>query len=1557
MTRQGLTAEYLAELDRSSVFDAEYYLAGCGPFPYQRDDRWLHFFGGVAAEIIRSLHPQSVFDMGCAMGMLVESLWDLGTPSRGVDISAYAIGLVRPDMRRYCSVGSVTDPIEGSYDLITCIEVLEHVLPEEAQRAIAVMAAATNTILFSSTPTDFVEATHVNVQPVSAWIDQFGAAGFVPDLVFDASFLAPHAILFRRCDRKLTPDVAALYSRFILLRTAMVEREQRIGRLNAELSDARSARDRASEQLQGLAAKCDDLAHHLAELEEVNQTLRGHLAAAGEDISKLSRAEGGLLARIQELDRQVSAERERADAERNAKEDLLARIQELDRQVSAEKERANGERDAKENLRVHVEELDRQVSAERERTNGERNAKEDLRAHLEELDGQVSAERERANGERDAKEDLRAHIQELDRQVSSERARVIAGRDANEELHARILGLNRQAAAAGAAGAQVIAERDGLAQRLDEAGSHIDQLEEQITEANLNAARIGEELQDVYSSPGWQLISIYRKWLNRLRGKGGFGARGLEPLLNWSLRAVGLRANTAAAAPQSASGLATIPGAQFATGASDPAPAPAPAPAATLPSAELAPGASAPAPAPAPPPAATSPSAELAPGAAQAAMDYDAWIARTEPDSQELELQRTIACQFRLQPLISIVVPVFKLPIGVLRAMLDSVRQQTYQGWEICIVHADPEDTAARQYLRDAASQDARIRVECASQNLGISGNSNVALRMARGEYLALLDHDDALAPFALYEVAKVINERPEADFIYSDKDTISEDGGVRLNPLFKPRWSPDIMLSVNYLTHLCVMRTELVRAVGGWRAETDGAQDWDIFLRVIRRSRRVEFIPKVLYHWRIISTSVASTGFQAKPYAAEGQLNAVGYHLKDLGIQGKPVFTPQGALKVEWGGLQDLGASIIVVSDAPAGEVQQRARELALRTDHPAFEVIAIAPGLQAEADGIIRWIGCPSDMPLPARLNEAARHSKYPCLVFLDDSVDIGKGAWVGEIVGPLQQEAVALVGAKLLDPATLRIRHAGIVFNPEGKPDYILSGEPEHVNGAFGGGYWYRNWSAISGACFAVRRTAWERLRGFSETPDYPRLDIDLCLRAQLEGGYRIFYNPFACFQQVQDGLLERWLSPGGADRGAASIGACFPAGDPYFHPQLESRGGRVQFSHPERAVPASGDYAADARALTAGFDFSNSDVERSTAVCATPGRHEVKSITWFLPEFNHGFYGGIHTILRFAEYFQRAQAVSSQFVFLGGPPESVMRSRIADVFPELGQECGVSRLVSYGQLDSFPATDVAISTLWTTAFAALRFSKTRRKFYFIQDYESLFYPAGSISALAEATYRFGFHGICNTRGLLDTYLQMGGEAECFDPCIDPSIFYPPTAPRSGGPALVFCYARPGNPRNCFELLAAALSKVKRELGENVRFVAAGADWDPSVYGLDGVVQNLGLIGYSATGALYRACDAGVVMMMTRHPSYLPMELMACGALVVTNYNPHTSWLLRDRENCLLAGTSASAVADTIVRGLADYPLRSRIAKAALETVRQYSEWDGQAEKIYNYMLAVS
>jgi glycosyltransferase involved in cell wall biosynthesis len=241
--------------------------------------------------------------------------------------------------------------------------------------------------------------------------------------------------------------------------------------------------------------------------------------------------------------------------------------------------------------------------------------------------------------------------------------------------------------------------------------------------------------------------------------------------------------------------------------------------------------------------------------------------------------------------------------------------------------------------------------------------------------------------------------------------------------------------------------------------------------------------------------------------------------------------------------------------------------------------------------------------------------------------------------------------------------------------------------------------------------------------------------------------------------------------------------------------------------------------------------------------------------------------------------------------------------------------------------------------------------------MQDYEPLFYPAGSTGALVESTYRFGFHGICNTAPLRDLYVSHGGEAEFFEPCIDQSVFFPPHRDRAPDPYVLFCYARPGHSRNCFELLAESLRKLKRRMGDKIAIVTAGEAWAPALFELDGIVHNLGLLDYRTTGAVYRMAHAGVAMTMTCHPSYLPLELMACGSLVITNRNQHTQWLLHDGDNCLLAETSSGAMAEKIEEGLRNHALRDRITRNASEMVRRkYQNWDEQAEKVYQSMAGM-
>jgi O-antigen biosynthesis protein len=382
-----------------------------------------------------------------------------------------------------------------------------------------------------------------------------------------------------------------------------------------------------------------------------------------------------------------------------------------------------------------------------------------------------------------------------------------------------------------------------------------------------------------------------------------------------------------------------------------------------------------------------------------------------------------------------------------------------------------------------------------------------------------------------------------------------------------------------------------------------------------------------------------------------------------------------------------------------------------------------------------------------------------------------------------------------------------------------------------------------------------------------------------------------------------------------------------------------------------------YSQEAMILASNLDFSISDLEASQKALQSFRDHStVQSITWFLPDFHNPFYGGIYTILRFAAHLEATKGVCNQFVIVGSMSEKQIARLIAQAFPNLSGTF-VRRIQTYEQLGQVPGTDAAIATLWNTAYFLLRFNSTKRKFYFLQDYEPIFYPAGSTYAQVEATYQFGFYGIANTPSIKKIYEeQYGGAAECFVPAVDTQVFHPAERPKkvSSHPYTVFFYGRPEHPRNGFELGAAALIKLKKRLGDRVRIVAAGANWHPDDYNLQGVVENLGILSYSQTAELYRNYQAGLIMMFTRHPSYLPLELMASGCLVVSNYNPATTWLLKDRENCLLSKASGSCLAETLERALLDEQARTRITTNAIGQVQTgYSDWEGEIEKVYRFI----
>jgi glycosyltransferase involved in cell wall biosynthesis len=956
---------------------------------------------------------------------------------------------------------------------------------------------------------------------------------------------------------------------------------------------------------------------------------------------------------------------------------------------------------------------------------------------------------------------------------------------------------------------------------------------------------------------------------------------------------------------------------------------------------------------------------------------YQEWIDGNEPGVEALARQRIDAGTLTQKPLLSIIIPVFKIDRRILSACVDSVLAQTYENWELCIADASeaPETT---RYLSALAGNDCRIRYKRVT-NGGISKNSNAALELAAGEFVIFLDHDDLLAPFALFELAVLLNRNSEIDLVYSDHDYLASSSNVRVNPLFKPDWSPEIMFSANYITHLTAARTSLVDAVGRFNPEMDGAQDWDLFLRLSERTSRISHLPKILYHWRMHAESTARNS-GAKTYTRAAQLSAIAAHMQRVGIPAEVESIPNGLLHIRWKRCDELLVSVIIPSRDNVGMLGRCLSTLRERTAYKCYEIIIVDTGSEdpgtrefySNLQGLDN-IRIFSDAARPFNYsranNRGAREARGELLLFLNNDVEITNPEWLDELVGWGTYPPIGIVGAKLLYP-NQTIQHAGVVVGLTGFAGHPFAGCPSVPEGPFGSTFWYRNYLAVTGACLLIRGEVFRELGGFDEEFLLCGSDVEICLRAR-KRGYRVMLNPFAELIHYERQTREAEQPPEDFLVSYRHYQAYLKSGDPYWNPNLSYWEPQIAFrKRDEEPVlffaqktlqrlppsPASEGYTAEERQLVQGFDFTEEDLRRSKQnVNSIKGHQQVRTIMWFVPAFEYAYYGGIMTILRFARQWFLDYGVRSVFAVCAAERAGVMAKRIR-VLHEDCKDRDVFVLGSPRDVSDLPSADAGIVTLWATAYFGLRYRRCPRMFYFIQDYEPAFYRAGSASALAESTYRFGFYGITNTESLRHIYeKEYNGKAFHFNPCVDSKTFHPGDRQiQTKRPWKVFWYARPNHPRNAFDVLAGAMRQLKTRMGGSIHIIAAGDHFDVGAHGLTGIVENRGVLSYEATAQLYRECDIGVVLMLTRHPSYIPLELMASGCLVITNRNHWTEWLLRHEENCLLTEPSASCIAASIERGLRDENLRHSITEKAQALVRdRYNDWNSEIRGVYEYI----
>jgi GT2 family glycosyltransferase len=501
---------------------------------------------------------------------------------------------------------------------------------------------------------------------------------------------------------------------------------------------------------------------------------------------------------------------------------------------------------------------------------------------------------------------------------------------------------------------------------------------------------------------------------------------------------------------------------------------------------------------------------------------YALWIETydTVDDAARERLRQQVA-GLTDPPLISVIVPIYNTPRQFLREAIGSIRSQVYPHWELCIVDDCSPDESIAEEMRELAIAEPRIKFVRREENGHISAASNTGLEMATGEWVAFLDHDDTLAETALALFALKIREDPALRVVYSDKDKITEHGD-RLEPFFKTDFDPLLLMAQNYLCHLAAYRKDAVDSIGGFREGYEGSQDWDLALRVTETlpPEQIGHIARVLYHWRIHSGSTARS-LSAKTYAADAGERSVQDQMDRLGTAGEvlPVRST-GWNRVKWAMPDELPLVSIVIPTRDGTYLHRCLDSIRFRTTYPNLEIIVVDNGsLTFSVLEYLRvnesWLTVIRDerpFNYAEINNQAVTQSNGDVICLLNDDTEVLNGDWLDEMVAQLMQPSIGAVGAKLYYPDG-RIQHAGVILGMLGIAGHALRLCDRLSFADQGRMQLPRCYSAVTAACMAVRREAWDHVGGMDGV-NLPVAfnDIDFCLRLG-EAGWRVVFTPYA------------------------------------------------------------------------------------------------------------------------------------------------------------------------------------------------------------------------------------------------------------------------------------------------------------------------------------------------------------------------------------------------------------------------------------------------------------
>lgn len=876
----------------------------------------------------------------------------------------------------------------------------------------------------------------------------------------------------------------------------------------------------------------------------------------------------------------------------------------------------------------------------------------------------------------------------------------------------------------------------------------------------------------------------------------------------------------------------------------------------------------------------------------------------------------------------SIIMPVYNVEIIWLQKAIDSVVNQTYLNWELCLVDDCSTKAEVREYL--TSLKNPKIKVKLLEQNGGISKASNEGVALATGNYIILMDNDDEIAQSALYEFSVEILAS-NADIIYSDQDIIDQEGNHR-EPVCKPDWSPDLLLSQMYIGHLLGFKSELFHLAGGFRMEYNGSQDYDLMLRMTEHTNNIKHIAKTLYSWRDLPSSTAANP-HSKPYAQTAGLNAIQEHLNRTYGEGKAKALETDDLfvyDVRYHLSKNIKASIIIPVRDHSKLLESLLTSIFLKTTYKNYEIIILNNNSEKletyeyfdkliNEHTNIRIENAFYEFNWSKLNNHGINLASGDVCIFMNNDMEIITEDWMERLIEKAVREDVGVVGPLLLFEDNT-IQHAGIVAGMGGWAEHVFRGmQPIHYGTPFISPMVTRNVTACTGACMAISKKTIEKIGTFSEEYLICGSDVELCIRANEHGLVNI-YDPHVKLYHYESKSRSTYIPEIDYKLSFSMYETYRNNGDPYYNSQLDyycyvptfrlqdgASGNDVE----ENCIQNQ-EEQAEAKKTDCEMDELNVSIPEITPYSFRISKHEKKRLNLLVPSINpEHVFGGISTALKFYYELVDKLGYDSRIILTDSAPTEATIQQYSDkyTFVKSEDDSNASKQIvpyndRYNKSIEVSENEYFMFTGWWTAYCTQdAYHKLEAEFHikpnvfinFIQDYEPGFYAWSSRYLLADSTYRSEYPQIAifNT-GLLKEFFDLNNydfyKSFVFEPVLNSKlkeILYN-NQKTIYKKKQILIYGRPSVNRNAFELIVEALRKwvIQQNDVEEWDILSAGEMHGAVQLGKGKQLVSVGKLTIEQYADVLLDSYAGISLMASPHPSYPPLEMSEFGVKVITN-----------------------------------------------------------------------